>query len=34
MTFTMSPRHTYTFRLRAVDKAGNTGAFVSRIIRI
>ena len=26
--------HTYTFRVRAADKAGNLGAFASRQIRI
>ena len=26
--------HTYTFRVRATDRAGNIGAFASRLIRI
>lgn len=26
--------HTYTFRVRGIDRAGNVGAFVSRVIRI
>jgi hypothetical protein len=30
----MSRGHTYTFRIRGVDRAGNIGLFASRALRI
>jgi hypothetical protein len=32
--FAMSRGHTYTFRIRGTDRAGNVGLFVSKSIRI
>jgi hypothetical protein len=32
--FAMSRGHTYTFRIRGTDRAGNVGSFVSKSIRI
>jgi hypothetical protein len=34
ISFTMSRGHTYVFRVRGVDRAGNVGLFASRSIRI
>jgi hypothetical protein len=34
VSLALAKGHAYTFRIRATDKAGNVGAFATRLIHI